>query len=186
MYEATKLEKLGYLAGFLYGDGTCYHNPANRSYSVWIDQIESNTYLLKYARGYLGRFSKVHEYQYKSPGGLKTRILVHNKNLFIQFKKLREEPIKFFNRLSKEEKINFISGLLDADGTITDRIVIYASNENLLKRFEQFLKNYEVVGNVYKFGSISGLQIYSKKSINALIKQKMMSIKFKKKVLKEN
>ena len=179
------LKEFGYLAGFLYGDGTCYHNPSvNRAYAVWIDQIEKNTYLLEYIRQHLGNFSRVHNYQYKSPDGLKTRMLVYNKNLFFQFKKLREEPIEFFNNLDTEEKFNFLSGLLDADGTITDRIVIYASNKNLLLNFKQFLDNHEVISYVYKYSSIFGLQIYRKQSIEAL-KDKMISIKFRTKILKE-
>jgi len=62
------------------------------------------------------------------------------------------------------------SGLLDSDGTITDRIVIYSSSKSLLKSISERLEIFSVKSHIYRFGRIFGLQIHDKNSLLTLLR----------------
>ena len=71
----------------------------------------------------------------------------------------------------------WIAGFFDAEGTVTDRIVLYNSNERLLNTIKEFIaEEIDVVGYVYRYGKIHGLQIYKRDDIKKLI-QKTYSVK---------
>ena len=100
-------------------------------------------------------------YRYKVPQN-KIRVLTYSKSLFLEFEKLRKDPVAFFEKLSKPKKLKFVAGFFDAEGTYTDRIVIYNSRLELLKSVQSFLTTIGIFPTIYKFGKISGLQLYKK------------------------
>lgn len=154
-----------YLFGLLVGDGT-KHLGKNGRYMVWIDQHTRNIKILEKAKTLLEN-QGFNVFSYRVPGN-KERILVYSKKLFQQFSDIMNDPTSFFESLSDEEKKEFISGLLDAEGTVTDRVVIYNSNRKLLESIKSFLTKLRIVCYIYRFGKIFGLQIYRKKSVNIL------------------
>lgn len=98
------------------------------------------------------------------------KILVYSKKIFEIFKKAKQNPSQFFKGLGDEEKLQFISGFLDAEGTVTDRIVIYNSNKMLLEEIQEFLKSKGISSHIYTFGKVFGLQIYRRSEIKKLMK----------------
>ncbi len=166
-----------YLAGLLYGDGTC-HIGKNRAYAVWIDQHEKNKDILNKAIEKFKKLDlKVHHYGFLN----KFRALVYSKELFFIFKEMRNNIEKFFSELSEKEKFNFIAGFFDAEGTVTDRLVIYNSNTKLLKLIQDFLNRKEIKSYIYKFGKIFGLQIYRKSHV-LLFKENISSVKIQRSI----
>lgn len=167
-----------YLAGLLFGDGTCYL-AKNGAYAVWIDQHKKNNNIIEKA---VKEFEKmglnVHHYGFLN----KKRAMVYSKPLFHKFRELREKPKEFFRKLSIKEKFEFFSGLFDAEGTITDRLVLYNGNIEILKEIKNFLIKNSIAGNIYRYGKIHGIQIYQRESI-AVLKKKSISIKIKLSVL---
>lgn len=157
-----------YLAGMLVGDG-CKFVGKNGAYAVWIDQHQKNLSILERIIEIL-KENDFKVYNYSIPGN-KVRALTYSKNLFLEFSKITKDPGKFFKKLSAKEKRNFIGGFFDAEGTVTDRLVIYNSNKKLLEMFQKFLKKLGVICYIYKFGKIFGLQIYRKKSIEIFKKE---------------
>jgi len=148
-----------YLAGLLYGDGTSHHSKSNRAYQVWIDQAERNKYIAEEAKKYLEAIGlNVHFYGHQD----KVRASVYSKEFFEFFRELRENVLDFFEALFRKEKLRFIAGFFDAEGTITDRYVFYNGNHGLLKAIVGFLKHEGVKSYIYSFGSIYGIQIYRK------------------------
>ena len=85
-----------YLAGLLFGDGTCHIGKTNRAYAVWIDQHIRNNYIAECAKSKLEKAGfKVHKYNFSD----KVRVLVYNKTLYFQFKELRSDATQFFKKL---------------------------------------------------------------------------------------
>lgn len=167
-----------YLAGLLFGDGTS-HLAKNGAYAVWIDQHERNHKIVERA---IKEFEKmnlnVHHYGFLN----KIRAMVYSKALFLEFRKMREASVEFFQNLSGKYKFEFISGFFDAEGTATDRLVVYNSDIELLKIINDFLVKNHIVSYIYRYGKIYGIQIYRRKSI-ATLKQKTDSLKIKSFVL---
>lgn len=95
----------------------------------------------------------------------KTRSLIYSKKMCLEFSDIRNEPINFFVRLEKPDKWKFISGFFDAEGTVTDRIVIYNEDSEFLEAISNFLRTEGIDCHIYKFGKIYGIQIYKKASI---------------------
>src|SRR3989338_1319249 len=151
-----------YIAGVLFGDGT-YNKSKSGAYYVWIDQHERNLSILD-------RVSKTLQadgykiYRYKVPDN-KHRVLTYSKKLFVEFSALRGDPVTHFKNLNKRNKMKFVSGFFDAEGTYTDRIVIYNSHLGLLKEVQNFLKTIGIFPAIYKFGKIFGLQLYKKEYV---------------------
>ena len=164
-----------YLAGLLYGDGTMNHGK-NRAYAVWIDQHERNKEIVEEATKKFKEMG-LKPYQY---GFLdKIRSLVYSKNLYIEFSGIRKDVVGYFDGLTEMNRWNFISGFFDAEGTVTDRVVIYNGNVQLLNAISEFLKSKMINCHIYRFGKISGLQIYRRASIE-IFKQNIHGIKLKK------
>jgi len=148
-----------YLIGMLVGDGSL-EKRKNRAYAVWIDQHTRNLPILQ-------RIERILKEQ-----GLKTYFydIPNSKKIFEIFKKAKQNPSQFFKGLGDEEKLQFISGFLDAEGTVTDRIVIYNSNKMLLEEIQEFLKSKGISSHIYTFGKVFGLQIYRRSEIKKLMK----------------
>src|SRR3989338_1415233 len=122
-----------YLAGLLLGDGTL-NKGKNRAYAVWIDQHQRNSKIIDNAvREFQSLGLNVHHYKFLN----KVRAMIYSKEFFQKFESLRENPVSFFHKLSKIEKWKFISGFFDAEGTATDRLVIYNSRLEILKIFQK-------------------------------------------------
>lgn len=161
-----------YLAGLLFGDGTLFRGK-NRAYAVWIDQHTRNRRILDRAEEKLkANGLNVHRYPFLN----KERVLVYSKDLYSVFKDLKRKYVNYFEGLNEETKLQFISGLLDAEGTTTDRLVIYNKSLELLKAIRSFIAGLGVNCHIYKFGKVYGLQVYERKSI-AILRSQLDSVK---------
>ncbi len=161
------MKKDAYLLGLLFGDGTMNHNAKNRAYQVWIDQHKKNKIVSNEAEKRL-LFLKynVFKFAYRD----KIRVAINSKKFFDLFSLIRKDPSRFFNSLDKERKFEFIAGFYDAEGTHTDRVVIYNKNKELLKKIEEFFYKNQIIGHIYRFPKVFGLQIYRKESKNLFFK----------------
>jgi hypothetical protein len=161
-----------YLAGLLLGDGTLFRGK-NRAYAVWIDQHLRNRRILDRAEEKLkANRLNVHRYSFLN----KERVLVYSKETYLAFKNLKRKPVEYFKSLDEKAKFQFISGFLDAEGTITDRLVIYSKSRELLEAMQSFIVGLGVNCYIYKFGKVYGLQVYERKSI-AFLSSRLNSVK---------
>lgn len=161
-----------YLAGVLFGDGTL-NKGKNRAYAVWIDQIQRNSKIIgKVVNEFKSLNLNVQNFKFLN----KERALVYSKEIFFEFKEIRENPDIYFRRLSSKNKWKFISGIFDAEGTFTDRMVIYNNNTKILEEIKKFLEIQNIVCYIYRFGKTFGLQVYRKNSIEK-IKRNINSFK---------
>src|SRR3989344_4238334 len=138
-----------YIAGMLYGDGTKFLGK-NRAYAVTVDQHIKNKGISDFLKKKLKESEfNVHDYDFKFGKTHMRRIMVYSKKLFIEFEDMR----------------NFIGGLFDAEGTITDRLVVYNMDLKLLKAIQKFLKQKKILSYIYRFGKVYGVQIYKKEDV---------------------
>ena len=161
-----------YLAGFLLGDG-CLYKLSNGAYAVWVDQSMKNTVFLRRIKDCMKSYGKIHEYEYvdKKHGVRKRRVLVYSKMLFEKLRKLKANPIAFIESIDESGFIEFLSGLLDSDGTVTDRIVFYSSSRLLLEKISERLEKLSIRSHIYKFGKTFGLQVHDQQSLTTLIRK---------------
>ena len=145
-----------YLSGVLVGDG-CKYLAKNGAFSVWIDQHNRNLKILEKTKKILEK-DGYKTYYYKIPDN-KQRVLTYSKKLYLEFENIRKNLIEYFEKLPKKEKMKFIAGFFDAEGTVTDRLVIYNSNRKLLESLKKFLEKLGIICYIYRFGKIFGLQI---------------------------
>ena len=161
-----------YLAGVLFGDGTI-NKGKNRAYAVWIDQHKRNSKVIKRVVSEFKNIGlKVYDYEFLN----KERALVYSKEIFLEFSYIRKNIGKYFKSLSTRNKWEFISGIFDAEGTVTDRIVIYNNNTQILKEIKNFLEEQKIVCYIYKFGKTFGLQIYQRNSVG-IFKMRVNSVR---------
>ena len=59
----------------------------------------------------------------------------------------------------------YLAGLFDAEGTITDRLVFYNKNKELLDMVKERLDALGIKSNLYKFGKVYGIQLYRKEYV---------------------
>ncbi|MEW6069414.1 MAG: LAGLIDADG family homing endonuclease, partial [Candidatus Thermoplasmatota archaeon] len=110
----------------------------------------------------------MHYYSYysKTDKKQKWRVLIYSKEFYTVFQYVRKNIETYVAGLSDDELKQFTAGLFDAEGTVTDRLVLYCGNKKLL---EIIKKRLEKIGlchlYIYNFGSIYGIQIYRKESI---------------------
>ena len=157
-----------YLVGVLFGDGTSYRG-IHGAYAVWIDQTERNKAILESeVVPRLRRMGfRVHFYRYyaRSDRTFKWRALVYSKELYTAVRETTRRITEYFGSLHDKDARQFIAGFFDAEGTVTDRIVIYDRNLGLLRAVERRLASLGVqYAHIYRFGSVFGLQIYRKES----------------------
>ncbi len=125
-----------YLTAILYGDGSVSLRK-DGAYAIWIDQAEINRDIMVNEviprLRHLG--SKVYVYRYyaKKDKTYKFRALIYSKQVYKSLKFIFNSIDTYLNELSNYEARTFIAGLMDAEGTVTDRIVIYNSNRKLLE-----------------------------------------------------
>ncbi len=171
-----------YVAGMLYGDGTQFKG-SNRAYAVWVDQDSvRNKDVAKFIASKLRELKfNVHAYGFTFGSANMKRVLVYSKDLFQEFANLRKSPVKFFENLNNKNKAEFIGGFFDAEGTITDRLVFYNENVRLLKTMQKFLQQKGIKSYVYKFGKVSGVQIYRKADV-AKFRKLISCVKLKRSV----
>lgn len=163
-----------YLAGVLFGDGTLFRGK-NRAYAVWIDQKETNGRIIeKCIEKFEERKLNVHAYGFLD----KKRALVYSKKLYLEFMELRKNPVKFFNAQNQKRKFQFISGFFDAEGTVTDRLVLYNSHIKLLKAIQRFFVNLGLNAYIYRYGKIHGIQVYRKRDV-AFLKRRLNCVKLR-------
>src|SRR3989338_3081332 len=157
-----------WLAGVLVGDGTRNYGK-NKAYAVWIDQHKRNKVVLYNVQQKLNS-ANFKTYRYDVPAE-KSRVLTYSKSLFLEFEEIMKDAAKFFSTLSTKEKKDFVAGFFDAEGTATDRFVIYNSNKELLQAIQEFLQKIGIPNYIYRFGKIHGLQIYRKNHMQIFLKE---------------
>ena len=149
----------------LYGDGTKFLGK-NRAYAVTVDQHIKNKDISDFLKKKLKESEfNVHDYDFKFGKTHMRRIMVYSKKLFIEFENMRKNSVRFFVNLSSKDKRNFIGGFFDAEGTITDRLVVYNMDLKLLKAIQKFLKQKKILSYIYRFGKVYGVQIYKKEDV---------------------
>lgn len=167
IYYVAQIKHMdSYVAGMLYGDGTQFKGK-NRAYAVWVDQHVRNNDIAEFFANKLRNLKfNVHAYGFTfGPTNMK-RVLVYSKDLFQEFAKLKKDSVKFFKKLDDREKSEFIGGFFDAEGTVTDRLVVYNQDLLLLKAIKKFLQLKGIKSYIYRFGKIHGVQIYRKSDIS--------------------
>ena len=157
-----------YLVGILFGDGSTSKRK-DGAYAVWVDQTERNKPIIDNTIPKLQKLGyKVYSYRYyaKSDRVWKYRALVYSKELYSDLRSKFSDITTYIGTLSNDEARSFIAGVMDAEGTVTDRVVIYNGNKALLEAIQQRL---ELLGirhsHIYKFSTIHGLQIYRRDSL---------------------
>ncbi len=60
--------------------------------------------------------------------------------------------------------------MTDAEGTVTDRVVIYNKDTKLLNSIQKKLNELGITNShIYKFGVVQGLQIYRRASLKRFV-----------------
>ena len=156
-----------YIVGIMYGDGSISKRK-DGAYAVWIDQTERNRPIVEHLIPKLQQLGhKVYSYRYfaKADNVWKYRALVYSKELYSDLKSKFAKIVTYFEGLSDDEAKEFIAGFMDAEGTVTDRVVIYNGNRALLEAIQRRLESIGIQYTyIYKFGTIDGLQIYRRQS----------------------
>ena len=150
-----------YLVGVIRGDGSASKRK-DGAYAVWVDQAAKNHKIIL----------KVFFYRYysKQDKAWKYRALVYSKELYLLLKSVFRNIRAYVEKLSDEEAKQFIAGVLDAEGTVTARVVIYNKSMVLLRAIQEKLDKLGIFhSHVYKFGVVHGLQIYRRRSLKSLV-----------------
>ncbi len=161
-----------YLVGIIRGDGSAVKRK-DGAYAVWVDQAEKNYKIieevkLRFER--LGLKTFFYRYYSRQDKAYKFRALVYSKELFMRLKSVFRNIKAYIDRLSDEDARQFIAGVLDAEGTVTDRIVIYNKSMILLKAIQGRLNELGIFhSHIYKVGVVHGLQIYRRRSLKSLV-----------------
>ncbi len=141
---------------------------------MWVDQAEKNRDIFE--QGVLPRFErlgpKVYSYRYyaKKDKTYKLRALVYSKELYTELREIFRDMESYIDQLSDNEVKQFIAGMMDAEGTVTDRVVIYNKDTKLLQLIQRSLDRLGVTNShIYKFGVVHGLQIYRRASLKRLV-----------------
>ena len=164
-----------YLVGILYGDGSLSKRK-DGAYAIWIDQAEVNKDIIRIEviprMEKLGHKVFAYRYLAKRDKTWKYRALVYSKQLYQFLKGTFERIDKYIQSLSEDEAREFIAGLLDAEGTVTDRVVIYNENHGLLHAVRKKLvaMGFENV-YIYNFGTVKGIQIYKRSVLKRFFKE---------------
>ncbi|UCD20522.1 MAG: LAGLIDADG family homing endonuclease [archaeon] len=141
----SKKEK-GYIFGLFAGDGYSYHNKKDRHYTVefYLNSIRDKDiekYLVSILkkRGFIVHLSKDKRFNCK-------RIRVHSKEFFQEIK-------DNCCIVTKDYKLGFVSGLIDAEGYVSSKksmITVTNTNKRLLLKLKRFLKEFGVNSSIKK------------------------------------
>ena len=161
-----------YLVGIIRGDGSVSKRK-DGAYPVWVDQAEKNRKIIEEVKArfhHLGLKTFFYRYYAKQDRAWKYRALVYSKELYTHLKSVFRNIKAYINELSDEEAKQFIAGVLDAEGTVTDRIVIYNKSVVLLRAIQNRLEKLGILNShIYKFGVVHGLQIYRRRSLKSMV-----------------
>jgi LAGLIDADG DNA endonuclease family protein len=161
-----------YLVGIIRGDGSASKRK-DGAYAVWVDQAEKNHKIIEEVKLRFQRLGlKVFFYKYyaRQDKAWKYRALVYSKELFTRLKSVFRNIKAYIDKLSDGEAKQFIAGVLDAEGTVTDRIVIYNKSMVLLRAIQNKLDKLGIFNShIYKFGVVHGLQIYRRESLKSMV-----------------
>ena len=161
-----------YLVGVIRGDGSASKRK-DGAYAVWVDQAAKNHKIILKVRSRFKRLGlKVFFYRYysKQDKAWKYRALVYSKELCLLLKSVFRNIRAYVEKLSDEEAKQFIAGVLDAEGTVTARVVIYNKSMVLLRAIREKLDKLGIFhSHIYKFGVVHGLQIYRRRSLKSLV-----------------
>ena len=161
-----------YLVGIIRGDGSASKRK-DGAYAVWVDQAEKNrkiTEEVKTRFQRLGLKTFFYRYHAKQDKVWKYRALVYSKELYARIKSVFRNIKSYISELSDEEAKQFIAGVLDAEGTVTDRIVIYNKSVVLLRAIQNRLEKLGILNShIYKFGVVHGLQVYRRRSLKSMV-----------------
>jgi hypothetical protein len=164
-----------YLVGILYGDGSISKRK-DGAYAIWIDQAEINKQII-YTEVVprmqkLGHKVFAYKYYAKKDKTWKHRALVYSKQIYEFLRETFADISAYIRGLTDDEARSFIAGLLDAEGTVTDRVVIYNGDRKLLKavRAKLVAMGFDNV-YIYKYGTVEGIQIYKRSVLKKLFRE---------------
>jgi hypothetical protein len=161
-----------YLVGIIRGDGSAIKRK-DGAYAVWVDQAEKNRNIIEEVKlrfQHMGLKTFFYRYYAKREKVWKYRALVYSKELYSRLKSVFRNIESYIDELSDEEAKQFIAGVLDAEGTVTDRIVIYNKSLVLLRAIQNRLDKLGIFNSrIYKFGVVHGLQIYRRRSLKSVV-----------------
>ena len=161
-----------YLVGIIRGDGSASKR-RDGAYAVWVDQAKKNHKIIEEVRSRFKRLGlKVFFYRYysKQDKAWKYRALVYSKELYLRLKSVFHNIRAYIEKLSDDESRQFIAGVLDAEGTVTDRVVIYNKSMVLLRAIQEKLDKLGIFhSHIYEFGVVHGLQIYRRRGLKSLV-----------------
>ena len=97
----------------------------------------------------------------------KCEIQLYSKEIYLEVKDLKKNPVKHL----VENPIEFITGLVDGDGSITrNEIAIYSKNKQLLDSISEFLHEIGIRNVVKPCKNIWRIRIRSRKSIEKFLR----------------
>ena len=165
MKQIPRTGEFAYLLGALYGDGTSYKNKANQAYVVTIDQkkkdwLKGHVKPLVEKLGFRPTFYSFMTGDYK-----KWRLTMYSKSLFETFRAMKKDVLLYVESLGRSEFLQFVAGLFDTEGSITDRINIYNKNKELLDLIVLRLSEINISAKVYRYGKVHGIYIYRKAEV---------------------
>ena len=159
--------------GVLYGDGWTYKR-TDGAYVTCIDQTERNSSIIisevvPRLRG-MGFNAKPYRFYAKHDHTFKWRTYVYSKELFLELKKTFPRIESYLNGLSAKDSKQFIAGMIDAEGTVSDRLVIYNKNTALLEAIKRKLDEFGIShSHIYRYGVVHGLYVFRRKSLESLV-----------------
>ena len=158
------------LLGFLLGDGYAIYNKARKSYDVGFEQsIRKNWPILAVYTALMTKTGNKIQVGLKKDD--KMRVYIYSRPLYYHIKELRRTSAETFMAMKDVEKLRFIAGFFDAEGSITAKeISLYNKDKELLDAIVKFLRSNEISCLVRPCKNIFRVRIRSKSSRLKFIK----------------
>ncbi len=138
----------GYVVGLYYGDGYAYYHQKSRHYTVefFLNSLKDDDIL-----GFLKEILTNEGYNLfinKDKRGNWWKIKINSKTLYLY---LKEYTLKKLEKETKDFKIGFVSGVIDAEGYVRkSTIEVINTDFELLKRSQKILSDINVRSSLKK------------------------------------
>ncbi len=157
-------ERLNQLIGFLVGDGFYYMKRSRKNYLVGFVQSSKRREIPEVYKSLLSIIFNRKPIEERAPNNV-VKVYIYSKDAYYFFKEIKDDPAKYFRQIPPEEKIKFLGGFTDAEGTVKrDRIILYNANRDLLIEIQEFLKTLGVRSTLHYHHGAYELHIWEKRS----------------------